>query len=116
MEQSDRVIRRVVWGVVVAIVVYGAMGLWVDASQVWRTLSAMPVWVWIAALGLSVGNYSLRFLKWQWYLRALKLAPTRRLIWWESLLIFLSGLMMSITPGKLGEVFKSYLLKNSHGV
>lgn len=116
MDKTQQVIRRVIWGLVVAVLVYGAMGLWADASQVWRALGQVPLWVWAAAFGLSVVNYAMRFGKWQWYLHALDLAPTRRLLWWESLLIFLSGLMMSITPGKLGEVFKSYLLRHSHGV
>ena len=33
---------------------------------------------------------------------------------WESLLIYLSGFVLTVTPGKVGEVFKSYVLHKRH--
>jgi uncharacterized protein (TIRG00374 family) len=60
---------------------------------------------------LTLFNYSWRFLKWQYYLRRLEID----IHWLKSLLIFLSGLSMAITPGKVGELLKSYLLKSSTG-
>lgn len=62
-------------------------------------------------LGMTLYNYFWRFLKWHYYLRRLSI----RLDWRKSLLIFLSGLSMAITPGKVGELLKSYLLKRSTG-
>ena len=35
---------------------------------------------------------------------------------WLSLRIFLCGLVMSVTPGKLGEVLKAYLVRRHVGV
>ena len=63
-------------------------------------------------LGLTLFNYLGRFVKWQYYLQRLHI----KLPWKNSLLIFLSGLSMAITPGKIGELLKSYLLKRSTGV
>ncbi|MFW6102954.1 MAG: lysylphosphatidylglycerol synthase transmembrane domain-containing protein, partial [Chloroflexota bacterium] len=57
-------------------------------------------------------NYALRFWKWHYYLGCLGI----RLQWPKSVLVFLSGLTMSVTPAKLGELFKSYLLKELEGV
>ena len=34
----------------------------------------------------------------------------------DSLLIFLTGFVLTITPGKVGEVFKSAVLARTHGV
>jgi hypothetical protein len=34
---------------------------------------------------------------------------------WDSFLMFFSGLAMVITPGKVGEWLKSYLLREVHG-
>ncbi len=62
-------------------------------------------------LGLTLFNYAGRFTKWQYYLHRLHV----RIPWGKSLLIFLSGLSMAITPGKVGELLKSYLLKRSTG-
>src|SRR6202165_1235762 len=62
-------------------------------------------------LGLTLFNYFGRFLKWQYYLKRL----TITIHWRKSLLIFISGLSMAITPGKVGELLKSYLLKRITG-
>lgn len=63
-------------------------------------------------LGLTLLNYLLRFVKWHYYLHLLGIHPSVR----DSLLIFASGLSMSVTPAKLGEMLKSYLLQRSYGV
>ncbi|MBS1516163.1 MAG: flippase-like domain-containing protein [Bacteroidetes bacterium] len=62
-------------------------------------------------LGLSFLNYIARFFKWEYYLKILniKVAPLL------SFKIFLSAFVMSVTPGKMGEVLKSYLLKEETG-
>lgn len=59
---------------------------------------------WI--LALSLGNYLVRFVRWQYYLGKLGVA----LGVGRSLTVFIGGLTMSVTPAKLGEFLKSYLL------
>jgi len=53
-----------------------------------------------------------RFLRWEIYLRRTGV----RISAWLSLRIFFSGLVMSITPGKVGELLKAYLVKMHSGV
>lgn len=81
-----------------------------------RDLSASVLtfdWAWLpVVLALTLGNYALRFAKWHAYLGCLDLAVPKG----PSLVIFLSGLLLSVTPGKLGELLKSALLKESYGV
>jgi uncharacterized membrane protein YbhN (UPF0104 family) len=62
-------------------------------------------------LGVVLAGYALRFLRWERYRRLLgvDLAP------WASARIFLSGLALTVTPGKLGEAFKSVLVKEATG-
>src|SRR5260370_36510446 len=62
-------------------------------------------------LGLTLFNYSWRFVKWQYYLKRLEVS----IHWSKSLLIFVSGLSMAITPAKVGELLKSFLLKRETG-
>src|SRR5437764_15243003 len=62
-------------------------------------------------LALTLFNYICRFFKWQYFLKRLGV----HIPWLKSLLIFLAGLSMAITPGKVGELLKSYLLKGSTG-
>ena len=110
-------LRRTLYAVAAGILLYVAGVLYFDVGPVMETLRGYPWWVCGAALALSSGNYLLRFAKWelslQW-LRVREQAPglTRG----RSLLIYLAGLSMSVTPGKVGEVLRSMLLKASDGV
>lgn len=61
---------------------------------------------------VTCGNYALRFLKWQYYLKQIGVTGLKRV---DSALIYFSGLGMTVTPGKVGEWLKSYLLKEVHG-
>jgi uncharacterized membrane protein YbhN (UPF0104 family) len=61
---------------------------------------------------VTCGNYALRFIKWEYYLRLVGVTGLAKV---DSFLIYFSGLGMTITPGKVGEWLKSYLLKEVHG-
>ena len=65
-----------------------------------------------AALGLSVVNYLLRYLRWAIYLRALDIRVSPSV----SASVFTAGLALSITPGKAGELLKSVWLSRRAGV
>jgi uncharacterized protein (TIRG00374 family) len=65
-----------------------------------------------AILALTLVNYLLRFVKWHFYLGQI---GVRGLSKWNSFLMFFSGLAMVVTPGKVGEWLKSYLLREVHG-
>ena len=89
-------------GVFVALVGYGDFGGTIDE------IGNLPISYLLAGLGLALSNYLLRFLRWAFYLKVLKIeAPVD-----ISALVFLSGLAMSITPGKAGELVKCYLLNS----
>jgi uncharacterized protein (TIRG00374 family) len=103
--------RRLLLGVLFGVAVYVGIALWADLSGVGAALRGLPLWVVPAACGLSALNYALRFVKWQRYLRLLEIDVPRP----TSALIYLAGLAMSITPGKMGEVFKSWLLRRVKG-
>ena len=62
-------------------------------------------------LALSFGNYISRFFKWEYYLKIIDVQLHKI----DSLSIFMSGLIMSVTPGKMGELLKSYLVKQVNG-
>lgn len=89
----------------VAVVGYGDFAGTIDE------IGNLPVSYLFAALGLASANYLLRFLRWTLYLRVLQIAAPARV----SALVFLSGLAMSITPGKAGELVKCHLLNSRTG-
>lgn len=110
-------LRRTLYTLVAGVVLYVAAVIYFDVGPIIDSLHGYRWWGLLAALGLSSGNYLLRFAKWEItlaYLNVRDHAPglTRT----RSLLIYLAGLSMSITPGKVGEVLRSTLLKASDGV
>ena len=89
-----------------------AIALYADLPQMLKALVNFR-WEFLPLiLGLTLFNYFWRFIKWQYYLGRLEIDVH----WLKSLLIFLSGLSMAITPGKIGEFLKSYLLKTATDV
>lgn len=95
--------------VVVALVGLASYG---DFREMGRHLRQFPPLYLLAALGLAALNYLLRFLRWACLLRALHIRVSPA----SSALVFLSGLALSVTPGKLGELVKSYLLRDRSGI
>lgn len=102
---------RILAGLVFGALVYAALAFAADYDRLRVALSGLSWYVIPAVLGLSSLNYLIRFEKWHYFLGQLGFRVPRR----GSLLVFLSGLVMSITPGKMGEVLKSFLLKRLHG-
>jgi glycosyltransferase 2 family protein len=84
-------------------------GSWEEVSRAFQAFSyeTLPL-----ILGLAFMNYVVRFWRWELYLKRLEIRIPRR----ESFYIFMSGLVMTVTPGKMGEVLKSYLLKEGRQI
>lgn len=69
-------------------------------------------WLYLPiVLAMTFCNLLLRFFKWDFYLSQLAIPLGKK----DSLTIFFSGLVMTVTPAKMGEVVKSYLLKQKNG-
>ncbi|MCC6521190.1 MAG: flippase-like domain-containing protein [Polyangiaceae bacterium] len=111
--RSSSVVRRVVGVMLVAIVLYGAFVIYRGVEPVRARLASYAWWTFAAACGLAFSNYLLRFLKWEYYLKVLDIRGIPK---GESLLTFLSGFVLTVTPGKLGEVFKSLVLFQTRGI
>lgn len=100
------------YGLIFALVVYIGFSLWADGKELKNNLQSFHWASLPLILGLTTIGYSFRFLKWEIYLRSLQI----RISFKRSLIIFLSGFSMAITPGKAGEILKSYQLKQANGI
>ena len=65
-----------------------------------------PIYLIPLAL-LSLANYILRYVKWHWYLKLLG----HRIKRFPNFLVFLSGFALTVTPGKVGEFIKAFIVK-----
>jgi len=99
--------RKILISLAVAGLLYLAFTIYADFDQV---MDAFEEFNWLLLpllLLLSLLNYFFRFFKWDYYLSLIKVKVGKI----DSLSIFMSGLVMSVTPGKMGELLKSYLVK-----
>jgi uncharacterized protein (TIRG00374 family) len=103
--------QRVLVSIVIAGVVYLGFTIYADFAQVVNAFSRFNWLLLPLLLLLSFLNYFTRFLKWDYYLSLVRVKINK----FDSLSIFLSGLIMSVTPAKLGEVLKSVLVKEVTG-
>lgn len=105
--------RRVVTALLLGVALYGAAIAYTGFRDMRDSLSAFRWVAFVGAVCLASTNYFLRFLRWDYYL---KLLGVRNVGKSDSLLLFLSGFVLTITPGKVGEVFKSAVLSQTHDV
>lgn len=99
-------------GLGLGLLIFLGLVVWGGLREVGQTLLRLR-WALIPlVLGFTALNYLLRWLKWHYYLHLLGIDDVGRL---DSGLLFIAGMTMAITPGKIGEVFKSYLLKRLNG-
>lgn len=105
-------LSRVILGVAAGLAVYVGFSIWADVGRVGAALARFAWWTAGAGVALAAANYLLRFLRWQYYLRVLGLVVPVG----ESLLVFLAGFSLTVTPGKLGEAIKAFLLRSSRGI
>jgi glycosyltransferase 2 family protein len=96
-------------GVVIGV---AAMVTFGDVHQLANRLGSFQWSAFCAALGLALANYVIRFIRWELYLRRQAVHIPRG----SSALVFGAGLSLSITPGKVGELVKSYLLHSLHDI
>jgi glycosyltransferase 2 family protein len=112
-DEVNRLVRRALLVTLIGVVLYGLFVAYTGLQQIGDSFARFHGSAFAAALGLSCFNYLLRFGKWQYYLARLDIVGIPVL---DSLLVFLTGFVLTITPGKVGEVFKSAVLAKTHGV
>jgi uncharacterized protein (TIRG00374 family) len=94
------------------VAVFAGFSIYADVQELGDRMAGFHWWAFGAALALALLNYLVRFARWSLYLRGAEIALPRPL----SLRIFLAGFALSVTPGKLGELIKSYFLREFEGV
>ena len=104
-------LRAVLWSVALAALGYLGLSLWAGWREVLAAVVAVGPGVLFGLLALSLLNYLLRFVRWGRYLALLD----AKVSWRINLAAYFSGFALTTSPGKLGEMLRSVLLK-PHGV
>lgn len=106
-------LKKILWAMLLGVAVYMVAALYSGIGKISASLAHYQVWTFVVACLLAFGNYCLRFLKWEFYLARLGIKGVSKV---DSFLTFFSGFVLTVTPGKVGEVFKSYILNETHDV
>ncbi len=104
--------RKALAAVILGVAVYTLLVLSSDLASVAGAVRGIsPTWIPVF-LALPLVNYLLRFVKWHYFLHRVgaRVPPG------ESLLVFIAGFSMTVSPGKLGELVKCVILRNRRGL
>jgi len=108
----EKVKKNILISIAISGALYLGLSIYADYNKVIGSLEKFPWLLLPVLLLLSFSNYIMRFIKWHYYLNLLKI----KIKVMDSFSVFTSGLIMSVTPGKMGELLKSYLVKQITGV
>lgn len=103
--------NKVFISIAIAAIIYLGFTIYADYEKVLLSFAKFNWLLLPVLLVLSLGNYVTRFVKWEYYIKKIEVKLHKI----DSFSIFMSGLVMSVTPGKMGELLKSYLVKQVNG-
>lgn len=104
--------RSFLFGIIFAIIVYLGIMILSDWEDLIANIFKINPIVVILAMLLSLSNYFCRFIKWHLFTRSLELEiPVK-----DNFLIFFAGLCLSITPAKVGEAIRAFLLQKTKSI
>ncbi len=99
--------RKLILGLVIGFLVLLGLVFVGDLRQVSARVLGFRWSLFPLVIGLTLVNYTLRFIKWHYYLGQV---GVNNLPIWDSARLFVAGFPLSITPGKVGEALKGVWL------
>jgi uncharacterized protein (TIRG00374 family) len=104
--------KKKIWLILIfAVLVYSLLIFFADFD---KSIEALNNFNWLILpiiFCLAITNYLIRFLKWNYFLKKVDVNLGLK----ENLFVFFSGLAMVITPGKIGEIWKGWLIRDING-
>jgi uncharacterized protein (TIRG00374 family) len=106
LHQVHRFRNIIVLTLLASLGVFIAVALFGGIEKVYSIIATSNLYIFALAFVAVMASYLVRFCKWSYYLKKLKikLHPTK------SLMIYLSLYSMSITPGQVGRIIGGYTL------
>lgn len=93
-------------------ILLGYIALFSNFHQIVASVQQIAVERLVIVIGLSLINYWIRIIRFNFFTRRVAIHPINKDV---NALIFLSGLSMNVTPGRIGEVIKAYLQRRFFG-
>ncbi len=107
---ASKLNKRILLSLAFGALVFLGLTIYADIESLIQAFSTFN-WLYLPVVLLCVStNFVLRYLKWDYYTLKLGIRPSPK----KNALFFFAAFTMAVTPGKLGEVLKSYLLKQEN--
>lgn len=107
----DRLKKHLALALALGVAVYFFLIVFAGFGELAAALERFDWSLLPAIVGLVVASYAVRFVRWSYYLGLLGVSvPVAK-----SAAIFVAGLSMTVSPGKLGEVLKSVFVRRATG-
>lgn len=104
--------NKILISVIVGITIFTILSIYSDFYEISKIFFSFNYKYLPVILILAPLNYCFRYIKWNYYLKKVNIHIN--II--DNILIFVSALSMTVTPGKVGELLKSYLLKEKYNI
>lgn len=108
---SSRHRRMIILSLILAAMLYLAVVIITGLEQAISAFQSIGIGGWLMLFTASLANYSLRYIRWQYYLASAGWRLGHSL----HFRYYLSAFALTTTPGKMGEIIRSALLR-PHGV
>jgi glycosyltransferase 2 family protein len=108
----SRMIRGLVLAALISGLVYAALLAFSDAAEVIAALRAFELPTILVVLALSTTGFVVRSVRWGLLMRM----AGHPVAFTDAVYLQMSGLTMSVSPGRVGEALKAWLAKNLSGM
>jgi uncharacterized protein (TIRG00374 family) len=106
--------NRILAGFALVFVIYVGLLLFTNTEELLANLRAYPWHLFTAVILLKLVAWVFRFGQWQYYLGVI--GARDKISVFDSLVIYLAGFVMAVSPAKIAEILKSVLLKVKTGI
>lgn len=106
--------NRILIGFGIGFVIYVGLLLLVNTDDLIRNLQIYPWALLVPVILLKFVSWIFRFLEWHYFLGVIDAQD--KITLFDSIVLFISGFTMAVSPGKVAEVLKAVILKNKTGV
>jgi len=104
--------KKIFISVIFGLIIFAGLSIYSDFNKITKIFLTFNYKYIPLILILAPLNYCFRYIKWNYYLKKVDIQINNK----DNILIFASALAMTVTPGKIGELLKSYLLKEKNSI
>lgn len=103
----DKIKRNIIIAIIFSAIIYAGLSFYTESENFISTFNQINYFNIPLVLLLSFFTFFFRFVKWHEYTKYFNYKIPLK----NSFIIYFSTLIMSVTPGKVGELIKCYMLK-----